>query len=435
MSNYDARLPATTRLTGAPGPLLAAFLTLVLVAACTDGSDLPGDQANDRLAITNTPFLLELRVTEVDTTVPIDPDSGSGKVGADSSTEKVMPVRLRLVAAIDPPVVDGQVVQATSISLDGGDKAMVSYNMAGAPRLGAIDFLTKLTERRPTLTSSVTFNDSDVNAVTTDGTYVYAAVATDTGGFPFPAVLERIRLENDRFVLRDADRIALTSFAATSTARTSDEIYATSGDGGSVFAFTKSDLDPLGEFPLHDARWVAWDKDNQRVAVVQGTPGQISVFEEGEFPGGSMRLLNSYSFPGADVPESKSTVDVAGGKAFVAAGPQGVQVVCLDDGQIVGSVPVPDAESLGLDPADVVTNAVAVDKDLMFISNGGAGIFIAQGSEEFKDTDCSTPQQISLIGRLRFDDFQSVNHVEFENDHLIIAAGLSGVKVVRVSID
>ena len=148
-----------------------------------------------------------------------------------------------------------------------------------------------------------------------------------------------------------------------------------------------------------------------------------------------MNLLNTFSFPGANVPEAKTTVDIAGGKAFVAAGPDGVQVVCLDDGQIVGSVPIPDPAALGLDPAVVVTNAVSVDKDLLFISNGEAGVYVAQGAEEFKDTACNAQQQITMLGQLQFDDLQSVNHVEFENDYLIIAAGLGGVKVVRVEVD
>lgn len=434
MSNMFARLASLAAHPKSVALALALFCTALLVG-CNDGPNTPGDQGNERLTITNSSFLLDARVGNPDTDVPIETGTTASRNGAVAMASKPASVTLTLIAEIDPPIVDGEVVQANSIALDGGDKAMVSYNMAGAARLGAVDYITKLTERRPKLRSSVTFNDSDINAVATDGEYAYAAVATDSLDYPSPAVFERIRLKNDKFVLDDATRIPLTSYAGTSAARTSDEIYATSGDGGGVFAFDKSDLELKGEFPLHDARWVAWDKDGKRVVVVQGTPGQVSVFEEGEFPGGSMRLLNTYSFPGADIPESRSTVDIAGGKAFIAAGPEGVQVVCLDNGQVVGSVPRPDPEALGLDPQDVVTNAVAVDKDLMFISNGGAGIYVAQGDDEFKDSDCDEQQRITVIGRLRFDDFQSVNHVEFENDHLVIAAGLSGVKVVRVEVD
>jgi hypothetical protein len=145
-----------------------------------------------------------------------------------------------------------------------------------------------------------------------------------------------------------------------------------------------------------------------------------------------MNLLNTFAFPGADMPESTSTADIAGGKAFIAAGPQGVQIMCLDDGQIVGSVPRPDPAALGLDPSVVVTNAVAVDDDLIFISNGEAGVYVAAGAQNFSETGCAEPQEITVLGRLRFDDLQSANHVAFRNKYLFVAAGLGGVKVVRV---
>ena len=170
-----------------------------------------------------------------------------------------------------------------------------------------------------------------------------------------------------------------------------------------------------------------------RLVVVQGTPGRISVFAEGSFPGGSMTLLNTFPFPGADVPESKSTIEISGGKAFIAAGPAGVQIVCLDNGQVVGSVPRPDPAALGLDPSVVVTNAVTVDEDVLFISNGEAGIYVARGSRDFDQTACGETQQITVLGKLRFDDLQSANHIDFKNRWLAVAAGLGGVKLVRVS--
>lgn len=414
---------------------VALVAALSLLASCDSVFQFPSDEANDRLTISNNPFLLDTRVYRPNTAVTVDNSQAAGLLPGRAQAASAASISLKLITEIDPPIVDGEVVQATSISLDGGDKAMVSYNMRGAPRLGAIDWITKLTSNKPILSSTVTFNDSDINAVTTDGAYVYAAVATDTGGFTFPAVFERVRIKSDKFTLEDTDRIGLTSFASTSAMRTSNEIYATSGNTGGVYAFTKAQLQPLGEFALHDARWVAWDKDGNRIVVVQGTPGQISVFEEGAFPDGSMNLLNTFAFPGADVPESKSTADIAGGKAFIAAGPEGVQIVCLDDGQIVGSVPRPDPAALGLDPSVVVTNAVSVDEDLLFISNGEAGVYVAQGAEDFDATSCNQQQQITMLGKLRFDDLQSVNHVEYENNHLIIAAGLGGVKVVRVEIN
>jgi hypothetical protein len=123
-----------------------------------------------------------------------------------------------------------------------------------------------------------------------------------------------------------------------------------------------------------------------------------------------------------------------GGKAFVAAGPEGVQVVCLDDGQIVGSVPRPDPASLGMDPSVVVTNAVTVDGDVLFISNGEAGVYAAAGDQPFASTSCSAPQSITVLGRLGFEDLQSANHVVYREDALFVAAALGGTKIVDVQI-
>lgn len=413
--------------------LCIALATVIGLTAC-DGLELiPQDEANERLTVTNTPWLLSTRVTRPGATVPIDPNP-AGLVSSAMALNAAT-VELTLIAEIDPPIVDGQVVQATSITLLAGNKSVVSYNMAGAPRLGGVDHIQNSKKNKPNLTGSVTFNDADINAVTSDGSYIYAAVASDSGGFPYPAIMERVRLKGNGFVLDDAQRIALTSFAATSTLHVNNVIYVTSGNTGGVFAFDSTDLSLLGEYVLDDARWVAWDETNDRIVVLLGTTGELALFAEGEFPNGSMVPLATIDVPGVDVPESKNTVEIVGGKAFVAAGPEGVQVVCLDDGQIVGSVPRPDPVALGLDPSVVVTNSVSVDGDLLFISNGEAGVYVAQAAQSFDESNCNEPLNVSLLGKLQFDDLQSVNHVAYKGDYLFIAAGLGGVKVVRVEVD
>jgi hypothetical protein len=144
-----------------------------------------------------------------------------------------------------------------------------------------------------------------------------------------------------------------------------------------------------------------------------------------------MNLLSQIGFPGADVPESKSTVEILGGKAFIAAGREGVQIICLDTNENIGSVARPDPSALGLDPSVVVTNAVTADRDLLFISNGEAGIYVAQGSEDFSQSGCGQ-QEITPLGRLGFDELQSANHVDFKDPWLVVAAGLGGVKIVKV---
>lgn len=416
-----------------------AVIAAGLLSACGGGGGGSGtgvapDQANARVAITNTPLFLDARVVNTAEVVAIDAPPPVAPVMAGDSPPALNAagVFLTLVREIDPPIVEGEVVQATAIWLRSASQAVVSYNMVGTPRLGAIDYITNINQKNPKLSSSVAFIDSDISAVSTDGDWVYAAEATNDPAFPFPSVLERFKILGQNLVLQDNARLALTSFAATSTMATNNAVYTTSGNTGEVFAFAANDLSPLGQFPLNDARWVDWDQAGNRIVVAQGTPGQLSIFAEGQFPGGSMNLLNTFPFPGANVPESKTTVEIAGGKAFIAAGPDGVQIMCLDDGTIVGSVPRPDPATLGLDPAVVVTNAVTVDRDLMFISNGEAGVYVAQADADFGSTACNAPQQITMLGHLQFDDLQSANHVAFKGDYLFVAAGLGGVKIVEV---
>ena len=447
-----ARIGARFFAPGGSGRVLHFALTAlaaVTLAAC-GGSAAPSgadpvildpvadapDESNERIQITNTQSALDVRVIYPETPLQVDADGAGYDSGAPTAMERIAQaglasVTLTLASEISPPTVNNQVVQATAVAQSTGNNAAISYNMRGEPQLGAIDWVMRLNSNRPELGSSATFNDADVSAVSSDGRYVYMAMASGAPEFSSPAVVERLLVEGNRLRLGGNQRAPLTSFVATSVAAFEDTVYATSGNTGGVFGLDDADLGRLGDFPLHDARWVAADPVGRRIVVLQGTPGQLSVFAAGEFPGGGMRLLNSFPFPGADVPESKSSVEVVGNKAFIAAGPEGVQVMCLDDGRIIDQVPRPDPAQLGLDPAVVVTNAVTVDGDLMFISNGEAGVYAARATQPFATSGCAT-QQLSVVGKLRFDDLQSANHVSYRGDYLVVAAGLGGVKIVRV---
>ena len=419
-----------------PGPgnrSILMLLGVLTLTSCFDQVLIPDVETDGRLTVTNDEEALSERLTYVEVEIPIEPVSPA-LFGAAAAPPTPSTVSLTLVAELAPPTVDGQVVQATSISPPRRFTFAVSYNTKGNPFVGAVDYMINPFGVTPSLISSVAFSDSDVSAVGLDDNWIYAAQATGANGYATPAAIERLTLAPSGILLENNDRFDLTSFAATSVLTVGSQIYVTTGDNGHVYALDVSDMSLIGQFPLEDARWVAHDADNGRIVVAQGTPGRIAVFQEGDFPGGSMNLLNTFAFPGADVPESKSTVEIVGGKAFIAAGPAGVQVMCLDNGQIVGSVPRPDPVALGLDPSVVVTNAVTVDEDLMFISNGEAGVYVAAGTAEFASTPCDAPQTITVLGRLGFDNLQSVNHVDYENKRLLIAAGLGGLKIVQIQI-
>jgi hypothetical protein len=412
-------------------------LALVYLS-CSDAVG-PGNQANDRITIINDPSDLVGVVTYPRTPVIVD-DTGVGYPSAPAPTPSpsgdgapspsiATALTLTLVAEVAPPTIQGQALQATAVSIV-GQRAVVSYNMRGNPYMGAVDVFDLSNNNQPTLTSRALFQNSDISSVFASGTNVYVAEATGDTGFQSPAVFELMQLSGNNLTLLNNRRMALSSFAATSAVASGSRAYATSGDAGSLFVINPTTFSLVTSIALHDARWV--DVAGGKIAVVQGTPGQLNVYNES-----TLAPVGSWPFTGADVAESKSTVSLVGGKAFIGAGTGGVQILSASTGKLVGSVARPNGATLTPPLADsvVVTNAASVDADLLFISNGEAGVYVAQGSQAFSASGSETNQTITMLGKLRFANLQSVNHVAYssQDQYLIIAAGLGGLKMVKVN--
>lgn len=413
--------------------LSLTVLIAVLPLSCSD-DDGPGDQANDRISITNNTGVLASRVTYFDDSIPLDsvgvgyPSAprvpfASPAIHRSGATSQAFSLKLK--AEVASPSIGGQVLQATSVSIV-GNLAVVSYNMVGNPYLGAVDVIDIANKNHPVLVSEALFQNTDVSAVTTVGQSVYLAEATGDTGFAAPAVFEIMQLQGNQLVLSGNARRALRSFAGTSVAASATRAYATSGDAGGLFVINPATLALTDSIALNNARWVT--VAGGKVVVIQGTPGRLTVYNES-----NMSSVGSWSFAGAGVPQAKSQAEVAGGKAFIAAGDSGVQVHSVSTGLKVGAMPRPNPDSLGLSPSVVVTNAVAIDQDLMFISNGEAGVYLAQGSQAFSATGPEVQQTITMRGKLRFGDLESVNHVALSGGLLIVAAGLGGLKIVQVN--
>jgi hypothetical protein len=373
------------------------------------------DQSNSRISIYNDETYLNTDVTALDDSIPIDPVT-LGKSSAFSGFS------LRLVAEVKPPVVGGEQVQATSVSLN-GSYAYISYNMRGDQYVGAIEIMS-LGNNKAKVVSRATFKDTDVNSITYFNNRVYMADATGDAAYDPPAVAEILDLNNGKLDLKGDIRSQLASYAATSVISGNGNIYVTTGSTGGLYTLTQDSLKIKSYVQLADARWV--DVSSDYLVVVQGG-GNLSTFDPN-----SGSLLKTYSFPGTDIPESKSTVRIIGGKALIAAGDGGVQLMNLADGKIVGSIP--RTVVAGLDSSVTVTNAVDGSGEYIFISNGEAGVYAAQASQSLDNPSGDTPITFTVIGKLRFQTQESVNHVAFDGSTLVVASGLGGVKIVRFSL-
>jgi hypothetical protein len=397
----------------------AAILAFALFAGCGKDSPLDPpagtpDQTDGRTTVINDEARLAERMTITGTDVSIIP-SGSAKASAAFS--------LKQIAQIAPPVLKGQTLQATAVVLS-NKCAYVSYNMAGSDYLGAIDVVQLKSYANPSLRSEATFTDTDVSCVCANDSYVYLATATGNPDSESPSVVEAIGISGNKLDLAKTLRRVLSSYVATSVSAYNGRVYVTTGNTGGLYTLAAGTLEIESFVSLDDARWV--DTDGSSFAVVQGTPGRITLFDQAAKSG-----LGTFPFKGAGIAESKSTVRVIGGKALIAAGDGGVQLMSLADGSLLGSVPrlvVP-----GLDPGRSVTNAVDGAQRHIFISNGEAGVYVAESSTVLEDQTGNMPINLTMLGKLQFDRLQSVNHVAFDGEFLVVAAGLGGVKIVAVT--
>lgn len=405
----------------APWALAACGAALLALTPACDANTAQIDTVHgpDRVSVSNDAAELAHLVTLRDEPIEV--------IGAGSVFGLIAPSRidknLTLVAEVAPPAVDGVPLQATSVAFRNG-RAAVSYALAGEEQRGGVDLFSFDAEGQPTLTGRALFADADIFAVDASEGRVWLATGTANAADGATAVLETLGVTaKGTFSREDNVRVGLTSFVATSVTVRGDYVYATTGDAGHVLSFDRETLQPIGRAALDDARWVTTLPDG-RVVVAQGTPGRVAVLT-----GGGLLQSKSHLFDGANVPESKSTVDVAGGVAFVTGGPAGVFAIDASTGARLGQIPIP----AGLSGADSVSNAVAVDGDLVFISNGAAGVFVVRASADLDARGASDPLTFELIGRLAFPgEPASVNHITYEDGYLFVATGRGGLKVVRV---
>lgn len=334
-------------------------------------------------------------------------------------------VILTLVAEVSPPEYNGVVLQATDVRIK-DDKAYVSYNVQGETFLGAVDIFDVSDINQPSLLSSAIFIDTDINGVKEKSGYLYLAGATDRTEFSSPAVLEKVTLDDNGLLTNTTVTMDLPSFAATDVTVEKNWIYVTSGAlGGYVSILDKDTFTKHDSVSVEDARSV--DGDGDDVGVVAGTPARLLIFDRDT--GG---LTNDWTLTGASIEFSKSTIEIKKKKAILALGDGGTQIVCIQSGVVIDSISQPIVSDL--DAAVTVTNAATIDKRLLFMANGEAGVYVGISDTKFDSKDCDV-DNLRLLGHFRFGDFQSVNHIHYKHDVMFIASGLGGLKILTVEVN
>ncbi len=409
---------------------ISVFCFTATAFACSDGALGPVGPETDpplaspRIQVINDAADLAHRVRVVEgRSLPIlaVPGTVSQMPGAPSRMPEAPPsLTLVLRAEVDPPDLGGLTIQATEVDLDRGI-AYVSYNVQGPVYRGGVDAFDVRHVATPLLLSQALFEDTDVSSLDQHGGYLYLATATGDPAFTSPAVLEAVALDGIRLTAISR-RVDLPSYAATGVTVVGDQVLVTSGntDEGGLSILDRGSLERETLIPFRDARDVVV-QGNIAIAM-KGTPAELYVVERT-----AGTVLRFYSPGGANIPESKSTIKIFRNFVFVAAGDEGTKLVRLSDGAVVATLPTPQVE--GLPPEYAVTNAVSAHGNLLFMANGGAGLYVAQIVVNETGTDAA----LELVGRVDFGDDSSANYVAAKGNVLFVASGLGGLKIVEIA--
>lgn len=401
------------------------FFSMIIMTGC--GLNNENLESQD-YTISNDEVHLGERLNE--TNIIISVESGAS---TESKQKGIHSFSLKMVAEIDAPVVRGVQTQATMVSIFGNSaRAAVSYNVQGADYIGAVDAVqvTSSSKNAIRVRSGIEFTNAKANAVFIDNTNIWIAHSSEDPALTRDEGFSAARVFGFRgFNINDnPNQAGLPGFAANSIHESDGIVYVTSGNNAGLNLLNDELSEKHDYIEIPGARWV--DTDDNRIVVLAGNPnndGILHVIDKNDI---SSRV--AYRFDGADTPEAKNTVEIKGDLALVAAGRSGTHLIDLVTGDLIASIPVPDASSLGLNPDAVESNAASADEEFIFISNGEAGVYVAEASGDLDNYVSGDELTVEMLGYLKFDDFQSANHVAFRNNTLFVATGLGGVKAVKL---
>lgn len=398
------------------------FLSLLLPTflACSQNT-----HPHNAPVLENNSVALASRVTYSNTVIELEAPAAYNKAatGIDPG------LQLTLVAAVMPPSYLGSTLQANEVVIK-GNKVYVGYNVKGETFLGAVDVFDISDKVNPTLISSVILPGVDVNGIAVRDNDLYIAAAGNDESLTTPAMLGVMRLQGG--LLSSAiTRVQLPSYAGTDVDIVGNNLFVTSGSaGGAVKVLNTRDSSTIAIHLADDVRGI--DADATTIATVSGKDSStansatLTIFDKD-----SGAVQNSFPLAGATIPVSKSTVEVKNGKAILALGDGGTQIVCLASGAVLETIEQPLIT--GLDASLTVTNAASAYKNALFMASGEAGVYVALSDSNFATPGCDV-QNLRVVGKLVLGDLISANHIAYRNDMLFVASGLGGLQVITVNL-
>ncbi len=391
-------------------------LAIIFIISCSDETTVYSD-ASDDISMEGNEAVIKSSILYDDAGVLVisNEDQLSGKTAKGGDEEQAGDYPLTLIARVDAPSYSGaQNLGASHVHVD-GDYAYVSYNTVEDGYAGAIDVVYVGDPTDPRLTSRLYYTSADINAVEYNDGYVYAVGGVDSEKSvraTSNSFLVKIPVSNGRM-----DTSAGLSFGfqegfnATDVKVTENSVFVSSGKDGYLTSYKKSDLSVQTEAPFADLRSISVDNGN--LAILDGSSG-VS-FLDADFNATREIAIDS-DFGNF----AKRTLAVSENEVIVSEGSKGAGIYNKANGSLKKYLPIlinPE----GVAQSDIVTNAVAINDNVLLMANGGAGLSLSE--EQGNGTD--------MVGVLDLNG--SVNFVASQGDYIFAASGRAGLQIVKLN--
>ncbi|MBK0370457.1 LVIVD repeat-containing protein [Flavobacterium agrisoli] len=324
-----------------------------------------------------------------------------------ATTNEAFP--MSLLAEVAPPLYEGNTLTATHVEVN-GNYVYVTYNTQGETYLGGIDVIDISQPNNPTLVIQAILPNTDINTAVYNNGILYLTGASNVDENPeltSPAFVAKMTLQNG-LLSKDYSLVSLKGQVATGVAVTNSNYFAVSGSDGVLAKLNKTTNEIQTQIPVDDLRALGYI-DN-KIVVLSGTEG-LKIYNAD-----SMALVSTIK-TSTDVADAKRTIDFQDSTIMVASGYSGLKVFDAAGG-LLQTLTLPNASGT-IDQEDIVTNAVSVNGDYVYVANGAAGVAVYKKSNGI----------LVALGSIFLGD--SSNYVKSVGDYIFVATGKGGLKIIK----
>lgn len=387
--------------------LALSVCTLFILQACQNDDNNSGNDQEQKVILDTDALKLANRMSFKNSGV-INLIADDNLAARDGNSPADFP--MSLLAEVNPPTYFGVTLTASHVDVK-DNYVYVSYNTQGETYLGGIDVIDISQPNNPQLVIQAILPNTDISTVVYNNGQLYIAGATSVdanGALTSPAFVAKMPLQNG-MLTNNYTSVSLVGNVATGLAVADSKYYGVSGNNGVVAKIDKTTNTIETTIAIADLR--AMGRIDNKIVVLSGSDG-VKVFNAD-----NLTLQSSFS-TSSDVLDAKRTIDFQGNNLLVSEGYQGLKVYNLTSGSLLQTLSLPTGLE-GIDQEDVVTNAVSVNGDFVYVANGAAGFYV------YKKVSGS----LNLLGSIQLGG--SSNYVKSAGDYIFVATGTGGLKIIK----